>query len=127
MLYIKLVGAIIAGANENDRKAAESTVCGRDFNLSDLGSRQTLSAWLGDLMQKLQGDNSVPSTTSLAISHTECQQSLIYKIAKMISFVHDDVPNIISKNKSRFMVPEKVSKKTLTGLISMIYYLSAHC
>ena len=102
MLYIKLVGAIIAGANENDRKAAESTVRGRDFNLSDLGSRQTLSAWLGDLMQKLQGDNSVPSTTSLAISHTECQQSLIRKIAKMISFVHDDVPNIISKNKKPF-------------------------
>ena len=70
MLYIKLVGAIIAGANENDRKAAESTVRGRDFNLPDLGSRQALSAWLGDLMQKLQGDNEVPSTTSLAISHT---------------------------------------------------------
>ena len=37
--------AIIAGANENDRKAAERTVCGRDFSLSNLGSRQTLSAF----------------------------------------------------------------------------------
>jgi len=56
LLYANFVGAIIPGSNENDRKKAENTVRGRDFNLCDPVSRQALLEWLKDLMQKIEGE-----------------------------------------------------------------------
>ena len=100
--YVKLVGAIIACANENDRKAAAKAVCDRDFNLSDPVSRKAFIAWLEDLTQKLQADNTVTAETARTLAYTDRKQSLIFKISKMTSFVRDDVADVISKNRKPF-------------------------
>ena len=106
------LGAIIASTNEKDRKAAANTVRGRDFSLFNPVSRQALLDWLEDLMQKLQGDRRVPSKITSLMTYTEDKQCFTRKISKMISFVRDDVPKIISMGEKPFYGSGGVAKQS---------------
>ena len=130
LLYANFIGAIIAGTNENDRKVAENTVRGRDFNLCDPVSRQALLEWLKDLMQKIEGEVLKQHRNPSRMS--KFTESLQNKIAKMIPYVTDDVPKFISKNVKPFYgtgggIGKESAWIDLDDVILMSAFLKSKC
>ena len=110
--------------------------------MSNPVSRQELLAWLEHLAQSLLSDQEVSRidhdelTQDLQAlqltSYAECKQGLTDKISKMMAYVRDDVPKLLSKKRPPFYgagdgIGKNSSWIDLDDLVLMSVFLKTRC